>query len=95
MRALLSRRHLLRSATSAAGGFGGILLLGAGAAGAAAVNVASASQLQKQDVRYQDQPKGGQRCGGCNNFVTPSACRVVSGSVNPNGWCLLFQAKTT
>jgi hypothetical protein len=54
---------------------------------------ADASQLQKQDVRYQDQPKGEQRCSGCTNFTAPSACKVVAGSVNPNGWCLLFTAK--
>ena len=51
-----------------------------------------ASQLRKEDVRYQDQPKGEQDCRLCKNFVTPNSCRVVSGAVNPNGWCLLFQA---
>lgn len=54
---------------------------------------ADASQLQKQDVRYQDQPKGVQHCSGCANFQAPSGCKVVAGSVNPNGWCLLFSAK--
>ena len=66
----------------------------AGAASQSATLADNASQLRKEDVRYQDQPKGSQRCAGCKNFVSPSECRVVSGSVNPNGWCLLFQAKT-
>lgn len=51
------------------------------------------SQLRREDVRYQEGPKGSQRCSGCKNFVGPNACRVVAGLVNPNGWCLLFQAK--
>ena len=55
----------------------------------------ASSQLRKEDVRYQDQPKGNQRCSGCKNFVGPNACRVVTGSVNPNGWCLLYQAKSS
>jgi hypothetical protein len=61
-------------------------------AGAVAAR-ADASQLQKQDVRYQDQPKGAQRCSGCANFTAPAACKVVAGNVNPNGWCLLYTTK--
>ena len=64
------------------------------AAAAPARAADTASQLRKEDVRYQDQPKGNQRCSGCKNFVGPGACRVVAGSVNPNGWCLLYQANT-
>jgi len=67
------------------------LALAAGGAGALAD---SSNQLRKEDVRYQDQPKGNQRCSGCKNFVGPGACKVVSGSVNPNGWCLLYAVKT-
>ena len=83
----VSRRQILGS-LKVAGAAGGLMTLGV-AAGARA----DASQLRKQDVRYQDQPKGNQRCAGCKNFVGPNVCRVVQGSVNPNGWCLLFQAK--
>jgi hypothetical protein len=61
---------------------------------ARADDAASNSQLKKQDVAYQNQPKGEQRCGTCKNFLAPSGCKVVSGSVNANGWCLLFKPKT-
>jgi len=82
----MSRRGALTAVLSVASA-GTVLALGA-ASRAADVS----SQLRKEDVRYQDQPKGNQRCAGCKNFVQPGACRVVSGSVNPSGWCLLFQA---
>jgi hypothetical protein len=90
MAALMSRRRML-AATVTLGGAAGAAVL-ANSVGTARA-AASDSQLRKQDVQYQDQPKGLQRCSGCANFEAPSACRVVSGNVNPNGWCLLFKAK--
>jgi hypothetical protein len=85
----LSRRQILGS-LKVVGAAGGLAAFGIVDAGRAAD---SSSQLRKQDVRYQDQPKGTQRCATCKNFVGPNVCRVVQGSVNPTGWCLLFQAK--
>jgi hypothetical protein len=81
----ISRRGMLGAAGTA---------LGSALAIASAVAArADASQLQKQDVRYQDQPKGAQRCSGCANFTAPAGCKVVAGNVNANGWCLLFTTK--
>lgn len=92
MSAIVSRRKLLAAAVSASGAMGaGMALLSAPHARASD----SGSQLRKEDVRYQEQPKGAQRCAACKNFVNPSACRVVTGAVSANGWCLLFQAKAT
>jgi len=85
----ISRRQMLENLKLAVAA-GGAVALGSGRASLAGDN---SSQLRKLDVRYQDQPKDNQRCSGCKNFVGPSACRVVQGSVNPDGWCLLFQAK--
>lgn len=85
----MSRRRALASMLSATGGAGGILV----SLTAPRANASDASQLRKEDVRYQEQPKGSQRCSGCKNFIGPGACRVVAGSVNPDGWCLLFQAR--
>ena len=46
------------------------------------------SQAQAQ---YQGHPKGDQKCGNCLNFVAGSnTCKVVEGSVSPNGWCMLW-----
>jgi hypothetical protein len=89
MSVLVSRRSLLATLASATGGAAMVIAVAAPARAAD-----TASQLRKEDVRYQDQPKGNQRCAGCKNFVGPSGCRVVSGNVNPNGWCLLFQANS-
>jgi hypothetical protein len=93
MRIPMSRRHILTAATVFAGAVASLVLVepGRAADGSAAT---SDSQLKKQDVAYQDQPKGEQRCATCKNFLAPSGCRVVSGSINPNGWCLLFKPKT-
>jgi hypothetical protein len=90
MKDSISRRSLLGATATAGAAIGSVVLAGTMGAGRAR---ADASQLQKQDVRYQDQPKGAQRCSGCANFTAPSACKVVAGSVNPDGWCLLFTAK--
>jgi hypothetical protein len=44
-------------------------------------------------VQYQQKPKGTQECDGCLHFVAPNQCKVVSGTINPKGWCALFAAK--
>jgi hypothetical protein len=47
-------------------------------------------KLSREQARYQDSPRDGQRCSGCALFVAPSSCTVVSGAVSPDGWCSLF-----
>jgi len=88
MNEFISRRRVLVSAASLSGVVGSTVLAGAARAGAS-------NQLNKQDVQYQDQPKGRLRCVDCANFLAPLACRVVTGTVSPNGWCLLFKAKAS
>ena len=44
-------------------------------------------------VQYQQKPKGTQECDQCLHFVAPDECKVVSGKINPKGWCALFAAK--
>ncbi len=78
-----SRRRLLRS-----------VLLGA-AAGLAPRAFAAApaepkAKLSRQDALYQDDPKDMQNCAMCTLFLPPSGCKVVEGTVSPNGWCRLF-----
>ncbi len=61
----------------------------------AAITRASAQQkLSQAAAKYQDQPKGQQSCAVCANFQPPNACRFVQGTISPQGWCLLFAAKT-
>jgi hypothetical protein len=65
------------------------------AAAGAAVTRANAQQKLTQAVaKYQDQPKGNQTCATCANFEAPNACKIVEGTISPNGWCMLFAPKT-
>jgi hypothetical protein len=83
----LSRRLLLRRAA-----------LLAGAALTASVvpsEQASAQQkASKEAMKYQDKPNGDQRCSNCMQFVPPASCKVVDGTINPNGYCIAWVKKT-
>lgn len=64
------------------------------AASAMAAMIAAAQQkVSKADAKYQDQPKGQQRCEICVNFQPPNACKLVDGEIKPTGWCQFFAAK--
>jgi hypothetical protein len=80
----LSRRaalgHLARAAAAAA-------------AVAAARPAAAQQKASKQEAKYQDQPKGQQRCEICINFQPPDQCRFVDGAISKTGWCQFFAAK--
>jgi hypothetical protein len=79
----VSRRLVLRGAVAAAGAVPA-LLAGTGKASA---------KVPKQSVSYRETPNGGNSCSTCGNFVAPSGCSLVEGSINPDGWCGLFKAK--
>jgi len=83
------RRSLLRQ--------GGMLLA---AVGAAAVIPAQADDgmLSKAAVHDQDKPHGNQQCSSCAYFIpgasatATGSCRLVSGTIDPNGWCERYSA---
>jgi hypothetical protein len=54
---------------------------------------AAQMKLAQNEIGYQNTPKGPQRCDHRLNWLPPGSCKVVSGSVSPNGWCGLFQRK--
>ncbi|GAB4508995.1 MAG: hypothetical protein Tsb0026_08490 [Sulfuricaulis sp.] len=55
---------------------------------------AQSGKLSQAQAKYQDQPKGDQRCANCMHFITESStCRVVEGKVSPNGWSILWAKK--
>lgn len=82
----ISRRVMLAGTT---------LALGIGAAtGAAVRRVAAQTKISQAAAKYQNTPKGPQSCAVCVNFQPPKACKFVDGTISPNGWCLLFAAKT-
>jgi hypothetical protein len=78
-------------------------LLSAAAAAASTMVVsshASAGSIPPTAVHYQTSPKDKNHCSLCKLFIPgPTAdangtCKSVSGAINPNGWCVLFAAKT-
>ncbi len=69
------------------GAAGAVPLLALGATGA------RAAKLAQSAVRYQDSPKEGKRCDGCNLFIAPNACKSVDGTISPSGWCALWVKK--
>ena len=80
--ARLSRRSLLGGVIGAAG------ILGA------TPNQANAQpKISKVAVNYQDHPDGDKRCDKCAQFQPPDACKVVEGSISPEGSCRIFILK--
>lgn len=77
------------------------ILLRTGLAGVAAAATALASgQAQAQAkiapamVQYQLTPKDGHKCADCAQFVAPASCKIVDGTIHPDGWCIAFAAKS-
>jgi hypothetical protein len=82
--ARLSRRSLLRGAVGATG----VL--------AATLSPALAQpKISKIAVNYQDHPDGDKRCDKCVQFQPPDACKVVDGSISPQGSCRIFMLRHT
>ena len=50
-------------------------------------------KLAQKVVQYQDHPKGDAQCSKCVNFIAPDACKIVAGTISPNGWCVAFAPK--
>jgi len=69
--------------------------LSAGAATVAGLARRAAAQqkMTQAAAKYQNQPKGQQRCEICVNFQPPNQCTIVAGPISPKGWCQFFTAK--
>ena len=86
----LSRRRTLRGALA--------LAALAAAGGLARPRTALAGNGAKSDFQYQDHPQDGQHCAQCAAFQPgpegePGSCRLISGAINPNGWCIAFSQR--
>jgi hypothetical protein len=82
--------------TDAAATRRGILMAGlaiAGATGVTQVARAQDAKIPQEQVQYQQTPKDGNKCSACVNWVDPNACKIVAGTINPNGWCIAFAPK--
>jgi len=51
--------------------------------------------MSQQAAKYQDAPKGEQRCDNCVLFEAPAACKSVDGTIAPEGWCRIYAKKKT
>ncbi|HEV8109411.1 MAG TPA: high-potential iron-sulfur protein [Burkholderiales bacterium] len=86
-----SRRIMLKNAA---------IVAGLAAAPWAAGPAAAQQKATKQAMQYQEQPKNGQKCADCLQFIpapkqgASGTCKVVEGPINPDGWCAAYVKKT-
>jgi hypothetical protein len=57
---------------------------------AAAPAVPPLKPVSQQEAQYQDTPKGLFFCAACTFFRAPQGCKVVQGTISPQGWCKFF-----
>jgi len=50
-------------------------------------------RVSKESVGYTDTHQGNDSCGRCKYFHEPHLCRKVTGWVQAEGWCRLFEVK--
>ena len=81
----LSRRAAIKT---------GLTLVAGTVASLTAAGPASAQEkIAQTQVMYQMMPKDGAKCSTCVNWVAPNACKIVAGTINPNGWCVAYAPK--
>jgi hypothetical protein len=80
-----TRRQVLRTGLAFTGGIAAV--------GATAATAQAQEKIDQKVVQYQAQPKDGQKCDQCVNWQPPNACKIVAGSISPNGWCVAFAPK--
>jgi hypothetical protein len=55
----------------------------------------------KAQFKYQTTPNNGHKCSRCTFYIAGSSpkangtCKIVDGSISPNGWCTAFSAKSS
>ena len=76
-----TRRQVLRAA--------GLAVVG----GVVAVSARAQEKIDPKQVQYQETPKDGAKCSTCVNFEAPAACKIVSGKISPEGWCIAYAPK--
>ena len=75
------------------------LVLPALAAAIGVTTTAAQAKSSKSAMKYQDHPKGSAKCSGCKLFINGKnakamgTCKVVDGSISPNGWCIAYTPK--
>lgn len=49
--------------------------------------------FKKDEVRYTDKGTDQEHCSICVHYVNMTTCEIVSGQINPRGWCKKFSRK--
>jgi hypothetical protein len=47
-------------------------------------------KISEAAVAYQDHPNGDKQCSKCAQFQPPSSCKMVDGTISPQGYCRIF-----
>lgn len=82
-----NRRRLVQGFTVAAGLVPALVL---------ATRAVAEPANGKGDVKFQNTPKGSDRCADCVSFIpgatsgAPGTCKAVQGPIPQNGWCVLY-----
>lgn len=70
------------------------LATGLAAAGSViAISAKAQDKIAPAMVQYQKTPKDGNKCDMCVNWEAPAACKIVSGTIDPSGWCIAYAPK--
>ncbi|HVN68090.1 MAG TPA: high-potential iron-sulfur protein [Candidatus Binatia bacterium] len=79
----------------------GAVVLPALAAALLAQTEPAQAKGSKAQFKYQDSPSNGHKCSQCTFYIAGSSaktngtCKIVDGSISPNGWCTAFAAKSS
>jgi hypothetical protein len=83
----LSRRRLLKGAA-----------LVAGASLTASIipsrDALAQQKVSKETAKYQDKPSADKQCSNCAQFIPNNGCKIVEGTISPQGYCILWQKKS-
>ena len=72
-----------------------------GALAALRAEAEAAPTMDQKAAGYVTHPNGGKQCSGCSLYLpaksnpmkAAGACKLVKGSIAPNGWCKFFTPK--
>ncbi len=75
--------------------------LAIGALAALQSQAEAASKSPQASVKYVSHPVGGKKCDQCRFYIaaktnpmkTNGACKIVAGSISPNGYCIAYSKK--
>ena len=87
LKGVASRRGVMRAVLATAGMAGGVR---ARERSGRQTLAQQAEKLAQDVVQYQNTPKDGAKCSTCVNFEAPNACKIVAGTINPEGWCVAY-----